>query len=247
MAEEPEHTDTQRRGRVALSDTPSGYRVITQRVTAPPSVLMEVELFQFTANRSLKKCPNNCKNQERIYVEGDIVGVIMNFDPFTYKGDVWFVVAKPKKQNQRRLWKRSWLELQENFGSNLPAISVGYFEVCELGKVSVAARNGRGVPTRETGCLSIKIDDGIYLWVEVGMFKIRTLPQNFYFTKLCFDYAHHPLEIQSARQGFDQGDPRAVGDGGCYADGQNPNGEMSEVGRKPRKKKKRITDQQFNL
>ena len=92
-----EVTDSQKRGRVALVDTPSGYRVIANRIQAPPEVQMEVELFQFTAMQSMKKCPNNSKNQERIYVEGDTVGVVMNFDPFNYTGDVWFVVKKLKQ------------------------------------------------------------------------------------------------------------------------------------------------------
>lgn len=185
-----EVTDLQKRGRVALLDTPSGYRVIANRTQAPPEVQMEVELFQFTAMQSMKKCPNNSKNQERIYVEGDTVGVVMNFDPFNYTGEVWFIVTKQKKHNKRRLWRRRWTEIQENFGTNLPSIKTECFDVCELGKVSVQARNGRCVSTRETGCLSIRIDEGIFLWVEVGMFKLRTLPQNMYFTKMCMEYSN---------------------------------------------------------
>lgn len=184
-----DYKDTKKRARIAFSDTPSGYRIINHKIPAPPGVKMELDLFQFTATRSLKKCSANCRNQERIYTEGDTVGIITNFDPFTYKGEVWFVVSKAKKQNQRRLWKRSWPEIQENIGETLSSIDTECFDVCELGRASIVARNGRMGPTKEASCLSIRIDKGIFLWVEVGMFKIITSPQNFDFTKLCYDYS----------------------------------------------------------
>ena len=162
------------RGSIALSSSPVCYRRVKDKRPAPPSTVMRLGVFQFQATTSLKKCPESHKNQERIFVSGDSVGIIMNFDPFSYEGEVWFIVTK-SRSGTKRLWRRQWSELRMKLDS-VPQIAVEEVPVSEVGVVGEEAKVAHCLHVHNTECFCVKIGDGSRqntLWVEVGLFDTR--------------------------------------------------------------------------
>lgn len=162
------------RGSVALSSSPVCYRRVKDKRPAPPSTVMKLGVFQFQAKSSLKKCPESHKNQERIFVAGDSIGIIMNFDPFTYEGEVWFIVTK-FRSGTKRLWRRQWSELRMKLDT-VPQIAVEEVPVYEVGMVGEEAKVAHCLHVHNTECFCVKIGDGSRqntLWVEVGLFDTR--------------------------------------------------------------------------
>lgn len=162
------------RGSVALSSSPVCYRRVKEKRPAPPSIVMKLNVFQFQAKSSLKKCPESYKNQERIFVAGDNIGIIMNFDPFTYEGEVWFIVTK-FRSGSKRLWRRQWSELRMKLDT-VPQIVEEEVPVFEVGMVGEEAKVAHCLHVHNTECFCVKIGDGSRqntLWVEVGLFDTR--------------------------------------------------------------------------
>lgn len=166
--------DDSPRGSIALSSSPVCYRRVKDKRPAPPSTIMNIAVFQFQAKSSLKKCPGSHKNQERIFVAGDSVGIIMNFDPFTYEGEVWFIVTK-FRSGTKRLWRRQWSELRMKLAT-VPQICVEEVPVCEVGVVGEEAKVAHCLHVHNTECFCVKVGDGSRqntLWVEVGLFDTK--------------------------------------------------------------------------
>ena len=162
------------RGSIALSSSPVCYRRVKDKHPAPPCTVMDLQVFQFQAKSSLKKCPDSHKNQERIFVAGDSVGILMNFDPFEYHGEVWFIVTK-FRSGTKRLWRRQWAELRGKLATT-PQICTEEVPVCEIGTVGEEAKVAHCLHVHSTECFCVKIGDGSRqntLWVEVGLFNTR--------------------------------------------------------------------------
>ena len=162
------------RGSIALSSSPVCYRRVKDKRPSPPCTVMDLQVFQFQAKSSLKKCPDSRKNQERIFVAGDSVGILMNFDPFEYQGEVWFIVTK-FRSGTKRLWRRQWSELRGKLATT-PQICIEEVPVCEVGTVGEEAKVAHCLHVHSTECFCVKIGDGSRqntLWVEVGLFNTR--------------------------------------------------------------------------
>lgn len=168
-----EDTDSPRAS-IALSSSPVCYRRVKNKRPVPPYTLMNLSVFEFEARSSYRKCPESHKNQERIFVSGDRVGIIMNFDPFTYEGEVWFIVTK-NRSGTKRLWRRQWSELRQKLDT-VPRIAVEVVPICEVGVVGKEAKVAHCHHVHSTECFCVKIGDGTkanLLWVEVGLFDTR--------------------------------------------------------------------------
>ena len=134
---------------------------------------MDMQVFQFETKTSLKKCPQSHKNQERIFVPGDIIGIIMTFDPFVHEDDVWFIVTK-RKNGSKRLWKRKWSDLRTKI-TVAPTLACEEVPVCEIGTVGEDPKVRHFVCLRDAQCFCVKIGDGSRqntLWVEIGLFRV---------------------------------------------------------------------------
>lgn len=180
-------TPTVREG-IALYNLPTCYRQVHRRMELCEALFMNISVFEFEAKSSFRKCPTRTKNQERIFIPGDIVSIIMNFDPFTYAGDVWFVVKK-KKTGATKLWKRSWEALKCYLHSS-PRIATMRLRVQEVGYVYEDKRaHPQGVLEYLGGSGAIPLecaavvfgtpsDNGVkknVLWMEVGLFAIENV------------------------------------------------------------------------
>lgn len=166
-----EHGGT--RGSITLSSVPVCYRRVKSRKLVPNGVFMDVQVFQFESKESLKKCPASHKNQERIFVCGDTVGVIMTFDPFTYDDDVWFIVTR-HKNGSKRLWRRKWRDLRVKI-TTVPKLAYEQIGVFEIGVVGEDPKVRNLVSLRDAVCLCIKVGDRTRqntLWIEMGMFRV---------------------------------------------------------------------------
>lgn len=173
----PDHNGT--RGSIALSVVPVCYRCVKSRVPVPEGVFMDIQVFQFESGESLKKCPSSHKNQERIFVTGDTVGVIMTFDPFAYDDDVWFIVTR-RKNGVKRLWRRKWKDLRTKIAS-VPSMVCEKVPVFEIGVVGEDPKVRNLASLRDAVCFCIKIGDMSRqntLWVEMGMFKVWSSTSN---------------------------------------------------------------------
>lgn len=173
IKETSEHGGT--RGSITLSTVPVCYRRVKNRKVVPDGVFMDVQVFQFHAKGSLKKCPNSMKNQERIFVSGDTVGVIMTFDPFTYDDEVWFIVTR-HKNNEKKLWRRNWRDLKEKISTGPgPMLACEKIAVYEIGVVGEDPKLRNVASLRDAMCFCVKIGDCSRqntLWVEIGMFNV---------------------------------------------------------------------------
>lgn len=166
-----EHGGT--RGSITLSSVPVCYRRVKSRKLVPDGVFMDVQVFQFESKESLKKCPASHKNQERIFVCGDTVGVIMTFDPFTYDDDVWFIVTR-HKNGVKRLWRRKWRDLRVKI-TTVPRLALEQIAVFEIGVVGEDPKVRNLVSLRDAVCLCIKVGDKSRqntLWIEMGLFRV---------------------------------------------------------------------------
>lgn len=167
---------------VALYNLPTCYRQVHRRMELCEPLFMAVKVFEFEAKSSFRKCPTRTKNQERIFIPGDIVSVLMNFDPFVHTGDIWFVVKK-RKSGALKLWKRSWSVLKEYLQS-VPRIATMRLRVVEVGYVY---EDKRAHPQGYSGTLPLECAAVVFgtqndvankkniLWLEVGLFDIENV------------------------------------------------------------------------
>lgn len=176
-------TSTVREG-IALYNLPTCYRQVHNRMDLCVPLFMNISMFEFEARSSLRKCPTRTKNQERIFIPGDIVSIIMNFDPFKHVGDVWFIVKK-RKTGVMKLWKRNWGAIK-GYLESCPSITTMRLRVREVGYVYEDKRvhtasslecpgGGPGFPLECVAvCFNglIPSDKKNSLWVEVGLFNI---------------------------------------------------------------------------
>lgn len=167
---------------VALYNLPTCYRQVHRRMELCEPLFMNVKMFEFEAKSSFRKCPTRTKNQERIFIPGDIVSVLMNFDPFVHTGDIWFVVKK-RKSGALKLWKRSWSVLKDYLQS-VPRIATMRLRVVEVGYVY---EDKRAHPQGYSGTLPLECAAVAFgtqndaankkniLWLEVGLFDIENV------------------------------------------------------------------------
>lgn len=178
-------TPTVREG-IALYSLPTCYRQVHRRMEVCDTLFMAVSVFEFEAKSSFRKCPTRTKNQERIFISGDIVSILMNFDPFAYMGDVWFVVKK-RKTGTTKLWKRTWCSIKDYLQSS-PRIATMRLRVQEVGYVYEDKRAhppgfwdySANPATLPLECAAVSFggpsDGGLkknLLWVEIGLFGIE--------------------------------------------------------------------------
>lgn len=180
-------TPTVREG-IALYNLPTCYRQVHRRMELCEPLFMNISVFEFEARSSFRKCPTRTKNQERIFIPGDVVSILMNFDPFTHAGDVWFVVRK-KKTGATKLWKRSWAALK-CYLQSYPRIATMRLRVQEAGYVyedkrahppgALECLGASGALPLECAAVAFGTpgENGVkknVLWMEVGLFTIENV------------------------------------------------------------------------
>ena len=133
----------------------SCYRQVRDKYYSPDvfrGLCFKVRYHQFTSTDHVLKCPDSSKNQERIFVRGDIVNVFLPpatvgapdtsaADPVKATLDapddcVWFVVVKAKRNFSNKLWRRSFSSIYPALDAKSLKIVEDFFPIMEYGRVN---------------------------------------------------------------------------------------------------------------
>lgn len=157
---------------ISMQQKAACYRQINKIQKLPEKIQVELVVLKFIVKTSLRKCPESKKNQERVFVPGDIVEVIANnVDLNTLDKDIWFFVTKPKK-NTHKLWKRSWSEVRKHLSNNGFCSSIRKVDVFETGVTFEEARIKHFNGGRNVTCYKVSVYEGVKpIWFEVDIFK----------------------------------------------------------------------------
>ena len=198
----PQKDGKPRREGILLRESPACYRQVRERRN-PDEISgsrLKVRCIRFVATSSMMKCPTGEVNQERVFIKGDIVDVLVppTTNLFAYEDDVWIVVTKSKK-GPTKLWKRRFSEIKSCVDMYFFEIHEASYEIFELGKVNrnpkikqsasslaaaaaaaAASSSATAVPWMpsvsfergESLCFKVSPVDGKFLWVEAGLYYV---------------------------------------------------------------------------
>lgn len=102
----------------------------------------KIRYHQFTGVDHVLKCPDSSKNQERIFVRGDTVNVffppgVTNLNALDNCDDnVWFVVAKAKRNFANKLWRRSFKSIRAALDVRSVRVMEEFIPIVEYGRVN---------------------------------------------------------------------------------------------------------------
>lgn len=157
---------------ISMQQKAACYRQINQIQKLPEKIQVDLAVLKFIVKSSLRKCPESKKNQERVFVPGDVVEIITNnVDLNTFDSDIWFFVTKPKK-NTHKLWKRNWSEIRKHLSNNGFCSTVRKMDVFETGVTFEEARIKHFCGGRNVTCYKISVYEGVKpIWFEIDIFK----------------------------------------------------------------------------
>lgn len=141
---------------------------------------IQLGLRRFEAVARLRKCAEYSKNQERVFIKGDAVDVLMSFDPAAYTGNAWLVVTK-KKSGARRLWKKRWPEVRDKLAPG-PGITV--MQELAVSAVGYVDEDNSWPQTHTLGratecwCVSVYDDPQLPLWVDKTLIPLANNNNN---------------------------------------------------------------------